>query len=541
MKRLIALTTALSLAVSPAAFAAERIDYEMLGRIRAEGFRNSKVMEISQALTDKIGPRLTGSPNMREANDWTREQFEQWGLSNARLESWGPFGRGWSYEHASARMITPDTAQLYAIPRAWTPGTNGPVRGEAVRVKLATKEDLEKQKGKLAGKILLMGDMPEFKPREKGTLERHDETTLERLEEYPIAGPRGNFNAADWIKRRDFRKQLLQFLADEKVAAVVEAGSGGDSGTFDVASGGDYKPGEPVGVASLAMNPEHYARIARLIDAKEKVELEIDVRSQFHDHDGTQWNTVAEIPGTDKKGEIVMLGAHLDSWHGGTGATDNASGSAAMMEAMRILKALDVKPRRTIRIALWSGEEQGLLGSRAYVAKNFGAREEIKDGPEKDLPSWARTQITPLVKKPDHGKLSVYFNMDNGTGKIRGIYGQENYAAVPIFEQWIEPLRDLGVRNVVSRNTGGTDHQSFDAIGLPGFQFIQDSVEYSSRTHHSNMDTYERLQREDLMQAAVVIATFAYNAAMREELFPRKPLPKPTVGSTGATKTSKRK
>jgi carboxypeptidase Q len=539
LKKLIALTTAVALAVSPAAYAAERIDYDMIGRIRTEGFRNSRVMEISRALTDKIGPRLTGSPNMKEANDWTLQQFQEWGLSNAHLEAWGPFGRGWSYDFASARMITPDVAQLYAIPKAWSPGTNGAIRAQAVRVKLSTKEDLEAQKGKLAGKIVLVGDMPDLKPIEKGFLERHDQASLDKLSNYPIPAARGDFNMADFARRRDFRKQYNQFLMDEKVAAIVEPGSGGDGGTFDVQQGGGFKADEPTGVTAVVMNPEHYARVARLLDAKENVELELDVRAQFHDHDGTQWNTIAEIPGTDKKGEIVMLGAHLDSWHAGTGATDNAAGSAAMMEAIRILKALDVKPRRTIRIGLWSGEEQGLLGSRAYVAKNFGEREEIKEGPEKDLPSWARTAVGALKTTPDYNKFSAYFNMDNGTGKIRGVYSQENYAATRIFEEWIEPLRDLGVTTVVTRNTGGTDHQSFDAIGLPGFQFIQDNVEYSTRTHHSNMDTYDRLQREDMMQAAVVIATFAYNAAMREERFPRKPLPKETAAAKKPATTTK--
>jgi Zn-dependent M28 family amino/carboxypeptidase len=238
------------------------------------------------------------------------------------------------------------------------------------------------------------------------------------------------------------------------------------------------------------------------------------------------YNTIAEIPGTDKKGEAVMLGAHMDSWHAGTGATDNAAGVAAMMEAVRILKTLDVRPRRTIRIALWSGEEQGLLGSRAYVRDHLASRPEPKDPAQQELPSFLRKPTGPLTVKPEHAKFSVYFNMDNGTGRIRGIYAQENAAVVPIFETWLKPLADLGATTVTMRNTMGTDHTSFDAVGLPGFQFIQDDVEYSARSHHSNADVYERLQREDLIQASIVIATFVYHTAMRDRLLPRKPMPK---------------
>src|SRR5581483_2151880 len=285
----------------------------------------------------------------------------------------------------------------------------------------------------------------------------------------------------------------------------------------------------PEGVPILAMDVEHFGRIARLLERNVPVQLELDVRNKFYNDDPTSWDTVAEIPGTDKRDEVVMVGAHLDSWHGGTGATDNAAGCAITMEAMRILQALGVKPRRTIRIALWTGEEEGLLGSRAYVAQHFGARPE--NAAEKDLPSFLRKPGTPLTLKAEQKTVSGYFNIDNGTGRIRGIYLQENAAVAPIFQAWLVPFHDLGADTITYRNTGGTDHLSFDAVGIPGFQFIQDPIEYETRTHHSNMDVYDRLQFDDLKQIAVIVADFVYNAAMRDQMFPRKPiekeLPKP--------------
>jgi Zn-dependent M28 family amino/carboxypeptidase len=278
------------------------------------------------------------------------------------------------------------------------------------------------------------------------------------------------------------------------------------------------------------LSAEHFNRIGRLLDMKKDVELEIEVRAQFHDEDPMAYNTVAEIPGTDKKAEIVLLGAHLDSWHTGTGATDNAAGSAVCMEALRILKALDVKPRRTIRIGLWTGEEQGLLGSHAYVAEHFGSRPEPSPE-ERDMPSRLRGVTGPLTLKPDHRRLSVYFNLDNGTGKVRGIYLQQNAAAHPIFEAWLKPFADLGATTLSMRNTRGTDHLSFEDVGLPGFQFIQDRGDYQTRTHHTNWDVYDRIQREDMLQASVIMAGFAYNAAMRDAMFPRKAMPKDPVPS----------
>jgi len=497
-------------------------DLTTVSRIRNEGFRNSKVMDYAEAITDRIGGRLTGSPNMKKANEWTRDELTKIGLVNAHLEPF-KFGRGWSSDYCSVRMLGPDLQQLYALPMAWSPATSGPIRAKVVKAKLESKDDLEKNKGKFAGAIVMIAEPKEMKPQEKAALERYDDGELTKLAAYEIPAARDEARRGEFLKRREFRKQLAQFAIDEKIAAIVQPGNG-EGGVFRVQGGGTWRDDEPIGVPAVGLAPEHYARIARLVDDKTEVELEIDVRAQYHDQDLNSYNTVADIPGSDKKGEVVMMGAHLDSWHTGTGATDNAAGVVVMMEAARILKSLGVTPKRTIRIALWSGEEQGLLGSRAYVEEHFAKREEPKDPEQAKLPSWARTEKGALVKKPDYAKLAAYFNVDNGTGKIRGIYAQENAAVAPLFTAWLTPLHDLGATTVTMRNTGSTDHVPFDDVGLPGFQFIQDAVEYSTRTHHTNWDTYERLQRDDLMQAAVVVATFVWEAANRAEMMPRKPV-----------------
>jgi carboxypeptidase Q len=324
-----------------------------------------------------------------------------------------------------------------------------------------------------------------------------------------------------------FIRDLNKFLAEEKVLAVVDHGYGSfGGGTVFVQSGGSWKTGETATVPEITVALEQWDRIARLIERKTDVELELNVANTFYDDDPMQYNTVAEIPGTDKKDELVMVGAHLDSWHSGTGATDNGAGSVVMMEVMRILKILDVKPRRTIRIALWTGEEQGLLGSQNYVQQHFGSRPPIDEPDMKGMPTLLRREAGPVTVKPEQAKISAYFNVDNGSGKIRGVYLQENEAVAPIFEAWMQPFKDLGMSTLTMRNTGGTDHQSFDAVGIPGFQFIQDPLDYETRTHHSNMDVYDRLQSDDLRQAAVIVASFVYNAAMRDQMLPRKPIEK---------------
>jgi hypothetical protein len=528
-------TIALILLVASSAFAADNNtpDLTMQTRIRQEGFRNSKVMDTAEGLMDFVGARLTGSPNMKRANEWTRDKLTEFGLANAHLESWGPFGRGWSYQECTVRLTSPDTAQLWALPRAWTPGTNGIVSGKPVKVKIETLEDIEKWRGKLAGKIVLNGDARELKPHEQSQFSRLDDKTLSEIERYEIAQARPRFTREEFAKRTAFRKALTKFLGDEKPLVMIEPGNT-DFGTFIVQGAGTQRDGEQYPVPSIVLSAEHYNRLARLADGNKDFTVEVNVKTTYHDTDKNAYNTIAEIPGTDKKGEIVMLGAHLDSWHGGTGATDNGAGSVVAMEAVRILKAIGIAPKRTIRIALWSGEEEGLLGSRAYVSEHFASRPEPSPA-ERDLPSSMRANTGPLTFKPEHAKLAGYFNLDNGTGKVRGVYMQGNAAVAPIFEAWIEPLRDLGVTALTSRDTGGTDHLSFDAVGLPGFQFIQDEIEYEPRTHHTNYDVYERLQREDLMQAAVVMATFVWETANRPEMLPRKPLAKSDLPAAATT------
>jgi carboxypeptidase Q len=522
LRRVLAAATAATLL--SAVSAQERVDLDLVTRIRQEGFHRSKVMDLASELMDGIGPRVTGSPNMKAANDWARAKFESWGLANAHLESWGPFGRGWTWEGCSVRMLSPDTTQFIAIPQAWTPGTGGPIRAKAVRVNVTAASDLEKFHGKLAGAAVLFGEWKAPKVEDKPLSQRYDEKGLEDIAGYAIPGVApSRFNREEYLKRRELAKAARKFFAEEKVAVVLSEGTH-DGGTLGVQEGGSWKTSEPEGVPWVVLTAEHFGRVSRLLEREVPVELEIDVRARFLNGEPTAWNTVAEIPGTDKKGEVVMLGAHLDSWQGGTGATDNGAGSVAAMEAIRILETLGVKPRRTIRIALWSGEEQGLFGSHAYVAEHFGSFPYTPEELEK--PSFLRKPSGPLSVKPEHAKLAGYFNLDNGTGKVRGIYAEENAGVVPIFESWIAPLRDLGVTTVTMNDTSGTDHVSFDAVGLPGFQFIQDEIEYESRTHHTNMDVYERLQKADLMQASVVMAVFVWQAANRDALLPRKPLPR---------------
>jgi carboxypeptidase Q len=509
-------------------FPQEQPDLGVVSKIRYESFRNSRVMEIARGLVDGIGPRLTGSPNMKKANEWTRDKLKELGLSNVHLESWGPFGRGWSNEFISVHMTSPFKAPLIAYARAWTPGTNGPVTASVVRLKYNSIEDLKANySGKLAGKILLIGD-PQFKLPTEPMARRFTDKSLTEMEEYGIPSDRNAQPAYDSSNSRArMLRQLTKFWQDEKVVALVDDSDGDfGGGTVFVQAGGSWKAGETSTVPQLTMANEHWNRIARLLQQNQSVELELNIKNTYYDDATTQYNTIAEIPGSDKKDEVVMLGAHLDSWHTGTGATDNAAGVAVVMEAMRILKALDLKPRLTIRVALWSGEEQGLLGSQWYVMQHFGTRQPPNDPDRKDDPTVLRRDYGPLQFKPEQAKVSVYFNVDNGTGKIRGIYLQENSAVQPIFEAWMRPFADLGMNTLTLRNTGATDHLSFNAVGIPAFQFIQDPLDYQTRSRHSNIDTWERLQPDDLKQMAAIVATFAYDAAMHESMLPRKPIEK---------------
>jgi len=521
--------------------AAETLDYAMYNRIRDEGLAHSHVMEFGSALADGIGPRLTGSPNLKRANEWTRDQFTAMGCSNAHLEDWGEFGMGWRQLNTWVRMSAPDTAVFIAQALPWSASSHGPVSGSAIWVDAKDEKDLEKFKGKLEGKIIFFGAMRDVKPVDKALFERRDDADLKKTVDYPVhVGEQQDF-FADFIKRLAFREKAGKFFADEHALAIIVPSrdgrnNGGSGGTiFDDGGGGmgwfTYKRehAEPLPIAVMAI--ENYGRVYRLLKANVPVSIEMDVETEFtgdHEHG---FDTIAEIPGTDPKlkDEVVMVGGHLDSWASGTGATDNGAGTIVAMEVMRILNALHVQPRRTIRVALWTGEEQGEFGSYGYVKQHFGFVPLSTAPDQVTLPEFLRKPAGPVELKPEQQKISGYFNVDNGTGKIRGIYLQQNAAVAPIFAQWIQPLGDLGVSTITMRDTGGTDHEAFDSVGIPGFQFIQDMLDYSARTHHSNMDVYERLQPEDLAQAATVEAIFVYNTAMRDQMLPRKPLPHPEL------------
>ncbi|MBI3661739.1 MAG: M20/M25/M40 family metallo-hydrolase [Acidobacteria bacterium] len=514
MSLVIVLVMALALPV--ASQMQEPVDYDALYKIKDEGLQRSQVMDILSYLTDVHGARLTGSPNIRAAADWTMKKMTEWGLVNVKLEPWGPFGRGWVNERFSANVVAPNTYPLIGYPMAWTPGTNGAVTAEAVLAVMETEADFEKFRGKLKGKFVLPMPLREVKAHFEAEAERYTDAQLADLAKQIIPGDRPQQQFAAMLSQRQFAAKRAQFLLEEGVAAVLEP-SRGDGGTVFVQSGGSRDPKEPPAPPRVMLAIEHYGRIFRTLQKNVPVSIEMSVQNRFIDEDPktfNAFNVVGEIPGADKAAEVVMVGAHFDSWHAGTGATDNGIGSAVMLEAMRILKASGLKLRRTVRIGLWGGEEQGLLGSRAYIKEHFGDRET-------------------MALKPEHAKFAGYFNVDNGAGAVRGVYLQGNEAIAPVFSRWIEPLKNLGVTTLAIRNTGGTDHLAFDDVGLPGFQFIQDDLEYNSRTHHSNMDVFERAQPQDLKQIATVVAFFVYQTANREQLLPRKPLPKPQPAPHG--------
>jgi hypothetical protein len=497
----------------------EKLDLAAIGRIKDEGLNRSQVMDHIGWLSDVYGPRLTGGPAIMEASDWTIKKLTEWGLSNAHRESW-PFGKGWSLVRFSAHLIEPQVQPLIGFPGSWSPGTNGTVTGDVVRVQIGSEADFEKYRGKLAGRIVLTQPARTVAMLEGPMVLRMTDEDFREAATVPPPAARGRGRGA--ATSAALRTRLQQFYKTEGVVALLDRGSdalmaaGGsdlswntqrpDGGTIFPTGSGSRGADAGTGVPSVTLAVEHYNRLVRVLERGVPVKVELNIEVKFHNETTANgFNIVAEIPGVDPvvKDEIVLLGAHFDSVAAGTGATDNATGCAAVLEAVRILQTIGVKPRRTIRIGLWGGEEQGLLGSRAYVREHFG-------------------DVTTMQLKPAHAKLSAYFNSDNGTGRIRGVWLQGNLAVRPIFEQWIAPLHDLGVVALGPRPVTSTDHVSFDAIGLPAFQFMVDRLEYNSRTHHSNMDVYDRVQRDDMVQHATVIAVFAYNAAMRDERLPRK-------------------
>ncbi len=545
------ITTSAGLAQQPSPTPTPALDpNDPIARIREEGLKRSQVMQTLSYMTDVIGPRLTGSPNMKRANEWTRDQLAKWGLKNAHLEEWGPFGRGWVLKSFSAEVIEPQSIPLMAFPLAWSPAVDVPM-ADIVYLDAKDEADLARFKGQLRGKIVLFGAPRELEPQFDPRATRLTEKQLLELADAGDSGP-SDFAARlaspplqALLKFRMFFIKQLQFLHNEGAALIISPSRGDGGAIFaeealvpvelDVSSplatirsmffgAKAYDVNAPAIVPQMVLAVEQYNRLIRMIKAGEKVRLKVSLVSQFSKDTMMAHNTIAEIPGSDKADEIVMLGGHLDSWHAGTGATDNGAGVAAVMEAARIIQALGLKPRRTIRVALWSGEEQGLFGSEAYVAKHFGKPAgESKD--ESFLRLVNGGSAKKITRGPGYDKLSAYYNLDNGTGKIRGVYLQGNEAVRPIFRRWLQPFRDLGAATLTASNTGGTDHLPFDAIGLPGFQFIQDEIEYETRTHHSNQDVFDRIQGDDLKQAATIIAAFVYNTAMLDEKLPRKKAP----------------
>lgn len=515
---------------------------DALAKIRDEGMTRSQAMATIRYLTDVIGPRLTNSPGQKRANQWTKQQLEKWGLQNAKVDPWGEFGRGWELKRFSAMVTAGEqTTALRAYPKAWSPSTNGPVTSDVIYYDAANEAELEKFKGRLKGAIVLAAPERPVNDIFKPTATRQSDEALAKLENAKPAGPPpAQPEPTEQQKAAQaFNYKKTKMLFDEGAAAVIDSGFGVDAGTIRVmgASLPPNPPGTPPNfsvraasknapatIPQLVAELEQYNRLVRLIKQGVPVKMTVDLQVQFHDDDLQGYNTIAEIPGTDPalRDEVVMVGAHLDSWHAGTGATDNGAGSAVAMEAVRIIQASGLKPRRTIRIGLWTGEEQGLLGSRGYVAKNLGTLGDGSDGAFFSTFSGAKPAVN---KKPGHEKFAAYYNLDNGTGQIRGIYLQGNEQLRSLFKDWLTPFKDWNATTVTISDTGGTDHLGFDAIGLPGFQFIQDPIEYSTRSWHTTQDVSDRILEEDLKRSAVIMATFAYNTAMADERLPRKGSP----------------
>lgn len=496
----------------------EKIDQSMMQKIRTEGLQNSKVMDIVFHLTEASGPRLTASPGFMRAANYAKSTLAQWGLKNTMLDPWGDFGKSWDLQKSYVAMTAPWYKSFEAYPKAWTGGSNGLHNADVILITAKDSAGLDAYRGKLRGKVLILDRNDKYNLSFKSDALRYtdmelDSMTNEKMQPVDTAAMRR--------RREQFQRQgggglrammttLNSLAVAEGAVAMVSTSPRNHDGTIFVQQAGPYKVTDPANFLDIALGFEDYMMMVRLLRNNIPVKLDVDVQTKFYSADTQGYNVIGEIPGTDKnlKDEVVMLGGHLDSWHGATGANDNAAGSAVMMEAVRILKTLNVQPRRTIRIALWSGEEEGIFGSRGYVKKTFADP--------------ATMQLLPA-----HAKFSSYFNVDNGSGKIRGVYLQGNEAARNIFAQWLAPFNDLGAKTLTISNTGGTDHLSFDAVGLPGFQFIQDPLEYDSRNHHSNMDAYDHLQEDDLKQAATIVAAFVYDAAMRDQKIPRKELPQP--------------
>ncbi len=504
--------------ISDYATAQENVYWDVVQQIREEGFERSQVMETASYLTDVFGPRLAHSPSYNAAAEWAKERLEEFGLENVHFETWGEFGLGWENTYTSVHMIEPRYMPIIAYPNPWTSGTNGKIRAPVMLIdvgSMKSEAELEDYRNNVRNSIIFTAPERKMELNFTPDAERYSKADLDELAKTLIDTPGGGFDTNDYINHETksqtlSRTRVMQYLREEGAAVFVSPDNDGDDGTVYVYGWPLRKRDSAKPLPMVTIAAEHYNRIVRILQKNIPVEMEIEIKSTFYDENLEDFNVIAEIPGTDLADELVILGGHFDATSTGTGATDNGAGSSVVIEAVRILKEISVQPRRTIRAMLWGAEELGAWGSRGYAAKHFGNRNTME-------------------LKPDHENVSVYFNYDNGTGKIRGIYLQNNPLVRPIFDAWMKPFHDLGATHLAPGNTGGTDHLAFDEIGLPGFQFIQDPLEYDSRTHHSNMDVFDRLSAEDLMQASVVMASFVYHASMRDEKLPRKSLPEPRI------------
>ena len=489
---------------------------EVVNIIKKHGLENSKVMDIASWMTDVYGQRLTGSTGLAKAEKWAKNELSKMGLKNAHLEEWKEFGRGWDMTHFEMHTEAPTYWPIIAYPKAWSSPTKG--SGEVVYLNVKTISDLDKYKGKLSGKFVLMDSIRPVEEAFEATAKRHDSKSLIKLANANLPVPRERRRRGGNSTAADLRKAIWNLLESEKPIGVLDRSRKGDLGTVFVSGARTVEGGARVNnkyvVPQMTLAIEHYNRIFRMIDKGVPVTLSVDSQSNYTNPDGNEFNVIAEIPGTDLKDEVVMFGAHFDSWHAGTGATDNGAGSAVMMEAARILvetiKETGIQPRRTLRIALWTGEEQGLFGSRKYVGKHYANVEGFS--------------VSSL--KQAQKNVSAYYNMDNGTGKLRGVYLQGNQAVSPIFREWLKPFHEMDAKTLSLSNTGGTDHLAFDMAGIPGFQFIQEPISYGTKTHHSNMDNFDHLVADDLKQAATIIAYFVWQTSQRDEKIPRKSIDK---------------
>jgi len=552
--RILAALCCLSLLLTVTGQTPEPVDTRVIDRIVAAE-KTSQVMDIAGVLTNTYGPRLTNSPNIKAAGEYARKKLVEWQLSNVRLETFN-FGNGWSNDRFAMKLPSEPTVTFQAYSKPWTVGTNGPVTAEIVEG-VRTQADLTGMKGKLRGKFVLVLPAPPATPQPAAPppIQRFTDAQLSAI---TSAQPSANPNPAPaaqpaqpqqggpppgtpeppaqeagffaWVENAlsaapaqptnarpatqtgmPSRSAVTRFYFDEGVAGMIEPGPVRNGAFFAITDTGETVPWKKDATLTKAppqivLAEADYIKLAERVQKSSPVSLQVDIKNTYQNMDTAAFNVVGEIKGTDKATELVVLGAHLDSWHLAKGATDNAAGVAVVMEAVRLLKSLALPMRRTVQIGLWTGEEQGLLGSMAFVDKYFFQR------PIRQL-------------RPGHAKLSVYFNVDNGTGAIRGVNMQGNTQIKPIFEAWMAPFKSMGMTTLADRSVGGTDHLSFDSIGLPGFQFIQDPIEYDTLTHHSNKDTFEHLQKDDLAKNAAIVASWVYLAANREDMLPRKPLP----------------